>query len=206
MKKETIKKLLAINTSMFPQFYKEVAEENVILQINVWYELFKDYEDEQVGACFKQALKTAQYPVKPADIFAIMAEQQKATMPTSDELFKIATDIADEMLEYHSQERGWESEWGAEKSGYEYALDIYNKLPPLLKEWKRNPNDLINWYYRIDGNGNSYDRHDFEKNINAILQRRQTLGIAWNQEVKPLFEGNVFKVIADKKQIGGNNE
>lgn len=203
MKKETIQKLITINNLMFPQFYTKLTDSDLSTQINVWLELFKDYDDKLIGGYFKQALSHAQYPVKPADIFAIMAEQQKAIMPTTDELFKIATDIADEMMEYHSQERGWESEWGAEKSGYEYALDIYNKLPPLLKEWKRNPNDLINWYYRIDGNGNSYDRHDFEKSINAILQRRQTLGIAWNQEVKPLFEGNVFKVIADKKQIGG---
>ena len=203
MKKETIQKLITINNLMFPQFYTKLTDADLSNQINVWLELFKDYDDKLIGGYFKQALNHAQYPVKPADIFAIMTEQQKATMPTSDELFKIATDIADEMMEYHSQERGWESEWGAEKSGYEYALDIYNKLPPLLKEWKRNPNDLINWYYRIDGNGNTYDRHDFEKSINAILQRRQTLGIAWNQEVKPLFEGNVFKVIADKKQIGG---
>lgn len=203
MKKETAKKMIILNTVQFPQFYKKIEDTALSLLINFWSETFKDYDDNLIEALFQQALNHAQYPVKPADIFAIMMEQQKATMPTSDELFKIATDIADEMMEYHSQERGWESEWGAEKTGYEYAVEIYNKLPPLLKEWKRNPNDLINWYYRIDGNGNTYDRHDFEKSINAILQRRQTLGIAWNQEVKPLFEGNVFKVIADKKQIGG---
>lgn len=203
MERETIKKLIMRNAANFPQFYTKTDDQLFTVQIDTWNNLFADYDDLVIETYFMQALKTAQYPVKPADIFAIMAEQQKATMPTSDELFKIATDIADEMMEYHSQERGWESEWGAEKTGYEYALDIYNKLPPLLKEWKRNPNDLINWYYRIDGNGNSYDRHDFEKSINAILQRRETLGIAWNEEVKPLFEGNVFKVIADKKQIGG---
>lgn len=202
MKKETIQKLITINNLMFPQFYTKLTDADLSTQINVWLELFKDYDDKLIGGYFKQALSHAQYPVKPADIFTIMTEQQKASMPTIDELFKIATDTADELQDYRSQGR-WESEYGAEKSGYEYALEIYNKMPPLLKEWKRSPDDLINWYYNIDENGNSYDRRDFEKSINAILQRRQTLGIAWNEETKPLFDGNTFKLIADKKQIGG---
>lgn len=202
MKKETIQKLITINNLMFPQFYTKLTDADLSTQINVWLELFKDYDDKLIGGYFKQALSHAQYPVKPADIFAIMTEQQKASMPTIDELFKIATDTADELQDYRSQGR-WESEYGAEKSGYEYAIEIYNKMPPLLKEWKRSPDDLINWYYNIDDNGNSYDRREFEKSINAILQRRQTLGIAWNEETKPLFDGNTFKLIADKKQIGG---
>ena len=198
MKKETIQKLIAINNLMFPQFYTKLTDADLSTQINVWLELFKDYDDKLIGGYFKQALSHAQYPVKPADIFAIMTEQQKASMPTIDELFKIATDTADDLQDYRSQGR-WESEYGAEKSGYEYALEIYNKMPPLLKEWKRSPDDLINWYYSIDENGNSYDRREFEKSINAILQRRQTLGIAWNEETKPLFDGQTFKL------IGANN-
>lgn len=196
MKKETIQKLIAINNLMFPQFYTKLTDADLSTQINVWLELFKDYDDKLIGGYFKQALSHAQYPVKPADIFAIMTEQQKASMPTIDELFKIATDTADELQDYRSQGR-WQSEWGAEKSGYEYALEIYNKMPPLLKEWKRSPDDLINWYYNIDENGNSYDRREFEKSINAILQRRQTLGIAWNEETKPLFDGQTFKLIGE---------
>lgn len=202
MKNETIKKMVILNTVQFPQFYKTMDDKSLAILINTWAELFKDYDDNLITALFQQALKTAQYPVKPADIFAIMTEQQKASMPTIDELFKIATDTADELQDYRSQGR-WESEYGAEKSGYEYALEIYNKMPPLLKEWKRSPDDLIEWYYGLDGNGNNFDRRDFEKSINAILQRRQTLGIAWNEETKPLFDGNTFKLIADKKQIGG---
>lgn len=202
MKKETIQKLITINNLMFPQFYTKLTDADLSTQINVWLELFKDYDDKLIGGYFKQALSHAQYPVKPADIFAIMTEQQKASMPTIDELFKIATDTADELQDYRSQGR-WESEYGAEKSGYEYAIEIYNKMPPLLKEWKRSPDDLIEWYYGLDGDGNNFDRRDFEKSINAILQRRQTLGIAWNEETKPLFDGNTFKLIADKKQIGG---
>lgn len=202
MKKETAKKMIILNTVQFPQFYKKIEDTALSLLINFWAETFKDYDDNLIEALFQQALNHAQYPVKPADIFAIMAEQQKASMPTIDELFKIATDTADELQDYRSQGR-WESEYGAEKSGYEYALDIYNKMPPLLKEWKRSPDDLIEWYYGLDGDGNNFDRRDFEKSINAILQRRQTLGIAWNEETKPLFDGNTFKLIADKKQIGG---
>lgn len=202
MKKETAKKMIILNTVQFPQFYKKIEDTALSLLINFWAETFKDYDDNLIEALFQQALNHAQYPVKPADIFAIMAEQQKASMPTIDELFKIATDTADDLQDYRSQGR-WESEYGAKKSGYEYALEIYNKMPPLLKEWKRSPDDLIEWYYGLDGNGNNFDRRDFEKSINAILQRRQTLGIAWNEETKPLFDGNTFKLIADKKQIGG---
>lgn len=202
MERENIKKLIMRNAANFPQFCSKMDDQLFKVQIDTWDKLFIDYDNEIIEACFMQALKTAQYPVKPADIFAIMTEQQKASMPTIDELFKIATDTADELQDYRSQGR-WESEYGAEKSGYEYALEIYKKMPPLLKEWKRSPDDLIEWYYGLDGNGNNFDRRDFEKSINAILQRRQTLGIAWNEETKPLFDGNTFKLIADKKQIGG---
>lgn len=203
MEKETIKKLLSINTSMFPQFYKDITEQNLALQINVWYELLKDYEDETVGACFKQALSHAQYPVKPADIFAIMNAQTKSTMPTFDELYKIATETADAMLDYYSRDSGWHNYYGDKKSGLELATEIYDKMPPLLKEWKQKPIDLLKWYLEITYENESYIRREFEQVIKTRMERRETLGIGYNEEFKPIFDGGCLKSIPDKKQIGG---
>ena len=208
MEKETIKKLLSINTSMFPQFYKDITEQNLALQINVWYELLKDYEDETVGACFKQALKTAQYPVKPVDIFTIMNAQTKSTMPTFDELYKIANETADAMLDYYSRDNGWHNYYGDKKSGLELATEIYDKMPPILKEWKQKPIDLLKWYSEITYENESYIRREFEQVIKTRMERRETLGIGYDQEFKPLFDTKgCLKEIPknDKKYLTADN-
>lgn len=203
MKNETIKKMVILNTVQFPQFYKTMDDKSLAILINTWYELFKDYEDNQIAAAFQQALKTAQYPVKPADIFAILDAQTKSTMPTVDELYKIASDTADAMLDYYSRESGWHNYYGDKKSGLEIATDIYDKMPPLLKEWKQRPIDLIKWYLEITYDNESYIRREFEQVIKERMKRRETLGIGYNQEFKPIFDGGCLKSIPDKKQIGG---
>ena len=203
MKNETIKKMVILNTVQFPQFYKTMDDKSLAILINTWYELFKDYEDNQITAVFQQALATAQYPVKPADIFAILDAQTKSTMPTIDELYKIASDTADAMMDYYSRDNGWHNYWGDTKSGLELATEIYDKMPPLLKEWKQSPTDLLNWYLGINYENESYIRREFEQVIKTRMARRETLGIGYNEEFKPIFDGGCLKSIADKKQIGG---
>ena len=199
MEKETVKKLLMINTSMFPQFYTKTSDTDLALQINVWCDLFKDVPEEQVTSAFRQVLKRTQYPVKPADVFAILDEQVKATLPNCDELFDEACKVAQKINGYYSLERGWENEWGAEKTGYQRATEIYNELPPILKEWKTTPKALIDWYCGFGTENESFARKDFAHNIEERMRRRETLGIGWGEEFKPVIDGQTFKL------IGGQN-
>ena len=209
MERENIKKLIMRNASNFPQFYNKMDDQLFKVQIDTWGKLFADYDNEIIEACFMQALKTAQYPVKPSDIFTILDAQTKSTMPTIDELYKIASDTADAMLDYYSRERGWENEWGAKKSGFEMATEIYNKMPPLLKEWKQRPIDLVKWYLEITNDNESYIRREFEQIIKTRMARRETLGIGYDQEFKPLFDAKgCLKEIPknDKKYLTADND
>lgn len=199
MKKETIQKLIAINNSMFPQFYTKLTDADLALQINVWCDLFKDVPEEQVTSAFRQVLKRTQYPVKPADVFAILDAQKQATLPNCDELFDEACETAYKLLDYWSVERGWETEWGAEKSGIEMANEIYGKLPPILREWKTSPKALLDWYRGFGTDNENFARKDFARNIEERIRRRETLGIGWGEEFKPVIDGRTFKL------IGGQN-
>lgn len=198
MKKETIQKLIAINNLMFPQLYTKFTDADLSTQINVWLELFKDYDDKLIGGCFKQALSRAQYPVKPADIFAVLDAQKQATLPNCDELFDEACETADKLLDYWSAERGWENEWGAEKSGIEMANEIYGKLPPILREWKTSPKALIDWYRSFGTDNENFARKDFARSVEERMRRRETLGIGWSEEFKPVIDGQTFKLLGAK--------
>lgn len=199
MDKNSIKKLIMINVSMFPQFYTKMNEVEMDIQINVWHSLFQDQDEEKVASAFRQALKKAQFPVKPADIFAIIDAQNKATMPTYDELFDEACRVARIINGYYSLERGWENEWGAEKTGYQRATEVYNELPPILREWKTDPKALIDWYCGFGTENENFARKDFAHNIEERIKRRETLGIGWEQEFKPVIEAKTFKLLGGDK-------
>lgn len=208
MERKDLKKLLLINDVAFPQFYTKMTDEQLTLRIDVWFDLFKDYDGGQIEAAFRQALATAQYPVKPADVFAIINAQHKANLPTMDELYEMAENAAENISQYYSLNRGWETEWGAIKTGYQSALEIYNQLPAILREWKRSPLDLLNWWYKITDDNESYIRREFNQVIIARLERRKMLGIDFGAEFNPLFENTTgcMKAIPElsKKQIGSN--
>ena len=189
MEREEVKKLLMINIAIFPQFYNKVSDRELALQVNVWHDLFQNQETIRVEAAFRKALSTAQYPVKPADVFAILQAQDKANLPTTDELFEIAENAAEKISQYHSPERGWEQEWKATKTGYESALEIYNELPAILREWKHSPLDLLNWWRAIDNDNESYIRREFDQIIKRRLERREMLGIGFTDEFHPIFDG-----------------
>lgn len=213
MERKDLKKLLLINDVAFPQFYTKMTDEQLTLRIDVWYDLFKDYDGGLIEATFRQALSTAQYPVKPADVFAIIDARHKANLPTTDELYEMAEKAAEKISQYYSSERGWELWWDVEKSGYapktghEYAMEIYNKLPAILREWKHSPIDLLNWWWTITDDNESYIRREFDQVIKGRIERRETLGIGFEDEFHPLFEEmtGCMKAMpsADKKQIGG---
>lgn len=188
MERDAVKKLLMINLSIFPQFYNKLSDRELALQINVWHDLFKDSDGAQVEAAFRQALANAQYPVKPADVFAIINAQAQANLPTADELFAIADNAAQSIAQYYSRERGWEQIWGATKSGYQSALEIYQGLPAILREWRHSPMDLLKWWWTITDDNESYIRREFEQAIKDLLNRRATLGIEFGAEFHPEFE------------------
>lgn len=208
MKKETIKKLLMINVSMFPQFYTKLTDVEMGLQINVWFNLFEDQDDEIIATAFRQALKKAQYPVKPADVTAILDAQRQATMPTFDELWNCACNTAKEISRYYSRERGWENEYGAEKTGYQKACEFYDLMPEILKEWKDGASVLLYWWYGITSDNEQFIRREFERNIQERMARREILGIGYNEKFKPIFDNQsgLLKDIPSVRQIkGGQN-
>ncbi len=199
MKREAIKQMIMRNVANFPQFYTKIDDQILAVQIDTWEKLFSNADEEQVTNAFMKALNRAEYPVKPADINAILDEQLKASLPNCDELFDEACETADKLLDYWSAERGWETEWGAEKSGIEMANEIYGKLPPILKEWKTSPKALIDWYCGFGTENESFARKDFAHNSQERMRRRETLGIGWSEDVKPVIDGQTFKL------IGGQN-
>ena len=205
MDKNAVKKLIMINVSMFPQFYTKMNEVEMEIQIGAWHTLFKDYDEEQVAAAFRQALARAQFPVKPADIFAIFDAHMKATMPTYDELWNTAVQTARQISKYFSRERGWENEFGAEKDGYQMACEIYETMPEILKEWKSSPKSLLEWLYLITDENEQFVRREFEHSVQERLRRRETLGIGYNEKFKPIFDNvtGLLKEMPEFKKIGG---
>lgn len=199
MKRETIKQMIMRNVANFPQFYTKIDDQILAVQIDTWEKLFSNADEEQVTDAFMKALNRAEYPVKPADINAILDAQKRATLPNCDELFDEACRVAQKINGYYSLERGWENEWGAEKTGYQRAMEIYNELPPILREWKNAPKALIDWYLGFGTENESFARKDFAHNIEERMRRREMLGIGWSEEFKPVIDGQTFKLIGGDK-------
>lgn len=199
MEKEKIKQLIMRNVATFPQFYNNMDDKVLAVQIDTWNMFFANMDEQQVTNAFMQALSRAEYPVKPADVFTILDNQKRATLPNCDELFNVACETAYNLLDYWSAGRGFETAWGSEKTGEQMAGEIYGKLPPILKEWKTSPKALLDWYRGFGADNETFARKDFERNIQERIKRRETLGIGWSEEFKPVIDGQTFKLLGGKK-------
>jgi hypothetical protein len=156
--------------------------------VNTWYLLFAKLDKQVVEVAFMQALSKAKFPVVPANVLEIINAQSKAKLPTTDELFDMAYKAALQIEKHYSYDNGWSNTFGDPKSGYEHAKEIYGKLPAILREWKHSPLDFIRWLNTISDENESFIRHEFKEIMGDRLNRRETLGIGFNDEFNPRFD------------------
>lgn len=81
MERNQIKELLTINRTTFPNFYKAMTETDLTILVNTWHALFKNLDAEVVQNAFAVALAKAEFPVVPANVFAVLNAQSKAKLP-----------------------------------------------------------------------------------------------------------------------------
>jgi hypothetical protein len=140
--------------------------------VRTWYELLKDYDGGMVEQAYKAALTKCEFPVTIANIFTELRATAKAAQPSVYELYDIAKRTARELSHYWFMNR-WEASFGDTKSGYEYAKEIYSRLPKALQAWKSCPLSLLQWWQRIDPTQESYVQHDFSRTMEHYLERHE---------------------------------
>lgn len=202
--------LIALNKSNYPNAYKNMTSKEAELLAKSWHGVLKNHEANDVFNAFGVALTRSEFPVTLAGIFSVLKEKKNSLLPTIDELFDMASKAARDISQYYSHDTGWipYHEGGIRTSGLKLAKEIYDKLPPVLREWKHGPVELLTW--SMNNGAESYARHQFREIIENRLERRAALGIGFSDEFHPMFEFTTgcLKSLDDaigQKQLGENN-
>jgi hypothetical protein len=211
MERDDVKRLIAINRTAFPNFYNNMGAEDLAVLVNTWFAMFTKYEKQVIESAFMQALANAKYPVVPANVFEIIKAQSKANQPTTDELFDMAEKAGWQIDRLYNPDIGWETEYDYDTRefkvvGLKKANEIYNKLPPILREWKHSPMELLRWVNTLTDENDSYVRHQFKDIMGDRLNRREALGLDFNSEFNPRWDamlGCMKSIDENGKVIGG---
>lgn len=199
MTKLEVANLIALNQSNYPNSYKNMMPYEVEKLAESWYEILKGYDSKNIMAAFAISLTKSEFPITLANIFAEIKTKQKSVLPTSDELFDMADKAGQKINNLYHPDIGWENTYNyetgkRESTGFTKATAIYNALPAILREWKHSPLELMRWQDAITDENESYIRHEFKEIMSNRMERRETLGIGFNQEFAPRWDSTLGRM------------
>ena len=141
-----IKQMLALISTLYPYYTKEMNKDEKGILINAWKFALKNYTDEEVETAFEQALSTCQYAPVPADIVAHIKKARKSLSPSDEELW-IAYETAlrntcDQVSRFPFTIR--ESNGLTQGQNARNRVDkIFEELPPKVKAYVGSKGELI---------------------------------------------------------------
>lgn len=153
-KKETAS-VLSILKAAYPNFYRDMGNQDLMNIVNLWTDLFVDYDVGTVGNAVKAliASDTKGFPPVPGQVLEKIRLLTVAPERTEGEAWAIVK-AAIRNSAYHSREE-------------------FDKLPPELQEVVHSPNQLKNWATSEDFN-ESVESSNFKRAYrNRMEQRRQ---------------------------------
>ena len=120
-KKETIQ-MLAILDATYPGFYKDKSEKEIDGVVAIWSEMFKDCDFDLTMLAVKELLNTNKYVPTIASIKEKMYELTHIDDESPSDLWEILLKAIG-------------------RSGY-YAVEEFDKLPDIIKEFIKSPHQL----------------------------------------------------------------
>lgn len=122
MNKEEIILMLSILKKAYPNFYKNITKQEAEDTINLYEEMFKDCDGKLVLYTVKELINTFEYPPTIATIKKKMYELTHIEDESPSDLWEILLKAIG-------------------RSGY-YAVDEFEKLPDIIKEFIKSPHQL----------------------------------------------------------------
>lgn len=145
--KKDIVGMVGIIKANYTYAYKDVAKEDMLMLIETWFTSLARYEKEIVSVAFQRAVESCKMPPTLADILQQVKTIKLATEPTETELWEQLTktlknvDRCVYMFRFNAIEVNGLTQ--GENAKNEFKA-IWQKLPPILKEYCGNENGLIN--------------------------------------------------------------
>lgn len=151
------------------RFYQNMTENELRQTLEVWYEMFSEYDLNVVKLAVKNLIARLEFPPTIADV-----------RKEIDKLVDVAQNNpapADE----------WNAIRKAIKNSLYNAGEEFEKLPSIAKRFVGNPNQLRDWGLSEDFN-DSVVRGQFLKQYD-VLKEREKLEMQLTPEVKKLLNG-----------------
>ena len=138
MEKEQIIGLLNTVNVAYPQFTRNMTQEERKAQLILWYEMFRYDDARVVGEAIRRHILLEKFPPSIAEIRTNIREQ---TLPSPSELYDTLLDkgkksIRDELVAIEGDTYKVKS----------LKTEAFDELPAELKEYVKTPDGLRNWY------------------------------------------------------------
>lgn len=169
MTKKEILMMLNLLKVAYPNFYKNFNKEETEDTVILYETMFKEFDGQIVLLAIKELINTFKYPPTIADI------KEKIYQITNKE------DKSDSEL--------WECLLKAIRNGNYGSKEEFEKLPDIVKEYVRNPQQLQEMAQMDSDTIHSVVKGQFLKQI-ANLKQRQKEKDMISKEAKNLLENN----------------
>ena len=167
MTKKEILMMLNILKIAYPNFYKNVDKEEIEDSVNLYEVMFKDFDGKIVLLAVQELINTFKYPPTIADI--------------KEKIYQI-TNVKDK-----SASELWDCLLKAIRNGNYGAEEEFKKLPEIVKEYVRNPQQLQEMARMNSDDIHTVVKGQFLKQIENLKQRAKEKDMM-TKETKNLIE------------------
>ena len=150
MNRKDITKIIMMLKISYPYAFKEMNEQEVESMVNLYQEMFKEYTYEEVSKAITNIINTSEY------------------MPTIATIKSKIYEI--KHLEGESNAELWDKFLSAIRNGSYHAEEEFEKLPPLVKAYVRNPRQLQEYAIMDSDVIHSVVKGQFLKQIELIKE------------------------------------
>lgn len=172
-------KILAVLKATYPNFYRNMPEDEIDGIISIWAELFAEDDPAHVAAAVK-ALISADTKGFPPHIGAVKDKLRKITNP-----------------ELMTETEAWNLVYNAIKRGLYNSMEEYDRLPPMLQRLVGNHSQLKDWALMDADTVQSVVASLFQRSYKARVESERELSLL-SPDVRELIGG-----IAERISLGG---
>ena len=172
MKESEITKIILILKDSYPYAFKDMGEQEVESMVGLYREMFKNCEYKEVLQAVKDIINTSEYMPTIAAIKNKIYENNHPNELDNSEL--------------------WEKLLTAIRNGNYHAEDEFEKLPPLLKIYVRNPRQLQEFAIMNSDVIHSVVKGQFLKQIETIKENYKEIEITGKKNL--LTEKGIYQI------------
>lgn len=182
MNRVEVLKIMAVLRAAYPQYYRNISDEDAANVVNLWTDLFAEDDASFVGAAVK-AIIVADNREFPPLVGTIKEKMRQLTTPN-------------ELTEGEA----WAIIAKAVKNSLYASREEFDALPPMLKKLVRSPSQLKDWAMMDSETLHSVVASNVQKAFRTIAKREQ------EAEKLPASVKIALKQVVGEKLLGDGSE